>query len=444
MSRKPLTDASIRAAKPKAGRYRISDGHGLALEVSPAGGKHWRYRYELAGKEYLYALGEWCTAPDGETAEQAGARRAAGRFTLAEARAERQRCRDMVKLGRHPLNAKKADQQARAHSSANTFEAVAREFVEKRGSGWSDNHRARFESFMQRDVYPAVGALPVRDVTASAVLAILRTVEDRGATDMAGLGRGFIGQVFRYALATGRCDSDPTLAMRGALKAHTKQHHAPLERADMPAFFSALAAVPLDRPTEIAVRLLAYLFVRPGELREAQWTEFSLDQAEWRIPGERMKMGSPHVVPLPSQAATLLRELQALTGHTPWLFPHSQRPRECMSDGALGRTVKRVLMALNDGKSRRFTPHGYRATASTLLHETGVESRLIELQLAHQDRDQSRASYDHSARLPERRQMMQAYADLLDELMQPRSNVVPLRAAPAPPAASASLPTSTG
>jgi integrase len=395
--------------------------------VSPAGGKHWRYRYELAGKEYLYALGEWCTAPDGQTAEQAGARRAAGRFSLAEARVERQRCRDMVKLGRHPLDAKKAEQQVHAHSAANTFEAVAREFVEKRGGDWSDNHRARFESFMKRDVYPDIGALPIRDVTATAVLAVLRKVEDRGSTDMAGLGRGFIGQVFRYAMATGRRDSDPTQAMRGALAAHTKQHHAPLERADIPAFFFSLAAVPLDRPTAIAVHLLAYLFVRPGELREAQWAEFSLEAAEWRIPGERMKMGSPHVVPLPSQAVTLLRELHALTGHTPWLFPHSQRPRECMSDGALGRTVRRVLAAIDDGKERHFTPHGFRATASTILHETGVESRLIELQLAHQDRDQSRASYDHSARLPERKAMMQSYADMLDALAEPKSNVVPLR-----------------
>ena len=215
----------------------------------------------------MYALGKWCTVPDGKDGRaRTNERRGAGRFSLAEARVERQRSRDMVKLGRHPLNAKKAGQQARAHSSANTFGAVTREFVEKRGGHWSDKHSARFESFMDRDVHPDIGALPIRDVTATAVLAVLRKVEDRGATDVAALGRGFIGQVFRYAVATGRCDSDPTLAMRGALKAHTKQHHAPLERADMPAFFSTLAAALLNRPTGIAVRLLAYLFVRPGEL----------------------------------------------------------------------------------------------------------------------------------------------------------------------------------
>ena len=423
---KPLTDVTIRNAKPGEKAYRLRDGHGLSLEVTPAGGKVWRYRYELHGKEYIYAMGHWAVAPDGETTEQAQTRQAAGRFSLAEARIERQRCRDLVKLGRHPLHVKKAEQQERTRAAANTFQALAEAFSEKQ-SHWTDKHRGRFENFMANDVFPAIGALPIRDVTAPAILSVLRKVEERGATDMAGLGRGFIGQVFRYAIANGLADSDPTVAMRGALKRHVKKHHEPLARPDFPLFFGALASIPLDRPTAIAVRLLAYLFVRPGELRAAHWHEFNLDAAEWRIPGERMKMGSPHVVPLPSQAVVLLRELHALTGHTPWLFPHSQRPREPMSDGTLGQTVKRVLAAIADGKERRFTPHGFRATASTILHEIGVESRLIELQLSHADRDQSRASYDHSARLPERAAMMQSYANLIDRLIageSAQSNVV--------------------
>jgi integrase len=427
ISRKPLTDASIRTAKPKAKRYRMSDGHGLAIEVSPAGGKYWRYRYEMAGREYLYALGEWATAPDGETAEQAAARRAAGRFTLAEARFERQRCRDMVKLGQHPLAARKAQQQASRHNAANTFEAVAAEFIEKRGSEWGDSHRARFTAFLENDARPEIGALPIADVPAATVLAILRKVEARGSLSMATEGRSIIGQVFRYGMATGRCSSDPTAAMRGALETRVVRHHAPLERAEMPAFFKALTETEMDRPTAIAVLVLAYLFVRPGELRGAQWSEIDLDAAEWRIPGERMKMGSPHAVPLPSQAVDLLRQLHALTGHTPWLFPHSQRPRDCMAEGTLGRALDRVIERAGIGK--RFTPHGFRATASTMLHETGTESRLIELQLAHQDRNASRASYDHSARLPERRAMMQSYADMLDAMAQPNGNVVLLHSA---------------
>jgi integrase len=433
-ARKPLTDATIRNAKPAEKAYRLRDGHGLSLEVTPAGGKLWRYRFELHGREHLYALGQWATAPDGETAEQSATRRAAGRFTLAEARIERQRCRDLVKLGRHPLHVKKAEQQERTRAAANTFEAIAREFAGKQGH-WTGTHRFRFESFMQRDVFPALGSLPIRDVNAPAILAVLRVVEERGSTDMAGMGRGFIGQVFRYAIANGISDSDPTLAMRGALRPHKKKHHEPLARADFPAFFNALGSIPLDRVTDIAVRLLAYLFVRPGELRKARWEEVNLDAGEWRIPGKRMKKRTvtDHVVPLPAQAVALLRELRALTGHTPWLFPHSRRPRDCMAEGTLGQTIERVLAAIGDGKDRRFSPHSWRATASTILHESGVESRLIELQLAHADRDDSRASYDRSARLAERAAMMQSYADLIDRLIAGESaaasNVVPLRGA---------------
>jgi integrase len=433
-ARKPLTDATIRNAKPADKAYRLRDGHGLSLEVTSPGGKLWRYRFELHGREHLYALGQWATAPDGETAEQAETRRAAGRFTLAEARIEQQRCRDLVKLGRHPLHVKKAEQQERVIAAANTFQALAEAFASKQ-SQWTGGHRFRFESFMQRDVFPAVGSLPIRDVTAPAILSILRQVEERGATDMAGLGRGFIGQVFRFAIANGFADSDPTLAMRGALRPHVRRHHEPLARADFPAFFNALGSIPLDRVTDIAVRLLAYLFVRPGELRRARWEEVNLDTDEWRIPGKRMKKRTvtDHVVPLPTQAVALLRELRELTGHTPWLFPHSQRPRDCMAEGTLGQTVERVLAAIGDGRERRFTPHSWRATASTILHESGVESRLIELQLAHADRDDSRASYDRSARLPERAAMMQSYADLIDRLITGESvatsNVVPLRAA---------------
>ena len=210
----PLTDARIRAAKAQQKRHRVSDGHGLSVEITTAAGKYWRYRYELGGKEHLYAMGEWATAPDGETAEQSEARRAAGRLTLAEARLERQRCRDMVRRGQHPIAARKAEQQASQQSAANTFEAVAREFVDKRGGEWSDNHRFRFDSFMRRDVLPAIGSLPIKNVSAVAALAVLRKVEERGSTDMASLGRGFIGQAHCRADATGWCHA-PRRASRG-------------------------------------------------------------------------------------------------------------------------------------------------------------------------------------------------------------------------------------
>ena len=419
----PLTISQIRNAKPKpkAMRSRLSDGHGLWLEVSRAGGRHWRYRYKLGGKEHLYAAGKWCVAPYGETDMQATARRAAGMLTLSEARAEREMWRAMVVRGSHPIDAKRAEKLTAAASNANTFAAVSAEFVRTRGQEWSESHRFRVESFMQRDVFPEIGALPVRDVTSAMVLAILRKVEARNALNMAALGRGFIGQVFRYAVATGRADNDPTLALRGALQTRDVKHHAPLEKADIPNFFEALATkARVNRQTEIAVRLLAYLFTRPAELRGAAWSEFDLSAAEWRIPADRMKMSRPHVVPLSAQAVVLLRELHELTGPLRWLFPHSRHPRTCMGHSTFNHVIDRM------GYAGRFSAHGFRATASTMLHEIGFPSELIERQLAHAERNKSKAAYDHSARLPERRQMMQSWADMLDEMMKPKSNVLPI------------------
>jgi integrase len=406
-----LTDTRIKAAKPKGARYRIKDGLGLYLEVMPSGSRFWRYRYKLNGRENLFAMGEWCSAPCGETPEQAHARRDVARFTLAEARIERQRARDIVQRGQHPLVAKKAERLAQTLSKANTFETVSREFIALRIGSWSASHRQRFEGFMAANVYPDIGPLPVREVSSAAILALLRKVEARKATSLASTGRGIIGQVFRYAIAIGKADNDPTVALRGALTPHTTEHHRPLERGDIPEFFEALACMSrTNRQTQIALRLLAYLFPRPIELRSAPWSEFALDEAEWRLPPKRMKMRRPHIVPLSMQAVAILRELQVITGRQQWLFPNARRPMDCMSHNTLNAVIERM------GFGGRFTPHGFRATASTMLHEAGLDTRLIELQLAHQDKNKSRASYNHSARLPERKVMMQAWANMLDAM----------------------------
>ena len=327
----------------------------------------------------------------------------------------------MVVRGNHPLHAKRAEKLVAAASNANTFDAVAAEFVQKRGQEWGSVYRKNFTRYLERDVSPDIGSMPIREVNSAQVLAILRKVEARGSLSAAAAGRSYIGQVFRYAIATGKADIDPTFALRGALETREVQHHPPLERADLPAFFKALSADGASRPTGIAIRLMAYVFSRTIELRAASWGEFDLGRVEWRIPASRMKMGRPHVVPLPDQAVALLRELQTITGHQQWLFPNTRRPKTYMGGTTINRVIERM------GFLDRFTAHGFRATASTLLHEAGFDSRLIEMQLAHQDRNKSRASYDHSARLPERRQMMQAWADMLDEMMKPSSNVVTIR-----------------
>ncbi len=418
----PLTDVRIRNAKPRARRYRLTDGNGLSLEISPSGGRYWRYRYRLGNKENLFAAGEWFPRPAGESAEDAAKRRAAGKLTLSEARIEREKWRALVASGSHPVLAKRAERLVAAASNANTFDALTTEFVDQRGAKWGDVHRRRFVALMKTDVSPDIGVLPIRAVTPAQVLATLRKIEDRGALTVATIARFSIGQVFRYAIATGKADTDPTLALRQALKTHTVKHHSPLEKADFPGFFAALGNAGAGRHTEIAVRLLAYLFPRTVELRAACWPEFDLDRAEWRIPSSRMKMRRPHVVPLPTQAVVLLRELHGITGHQHWLFTNVRRPKAPMAATTINRVIERM------GFRDRFTAHGFRATASTMLHEAGFDSRLIELQLAHQDRNKSRASYDHSARLPERLKMMQWWADTVDALASSQSNakVVPI------------------
>jgi integrase len=418
-----LTVTKIRSAKPRTTRHMLRDGRGLWLEVSPRPPHRlfWRYRYKLGGNAGLYAAGEYCDAPYGETAEQAEGRRAGGKLTLAEARVEREKWRALVVRGIHPVQAKRDAKAAAAIISANTFAALTAEFLQQRGQRWSATYRARFQQRMEANVLPDIGSKPIRDVTAPMVLAVLRKIEARDALRLAAIVRVCIGQVFRYAMATGKADSDPTTALRGALKTYDVEHHAPLAKADIPAFFDAVATkARANRATEIAVRLLAYLFTRPSELRGAAWAEFDLDRAEWRIPAERMKMGRPHFVPLPTQAIELLRELHAITGRGTWLFPNIRQPKSLMSSSTLNKVIRRM------GYGGQFSAHGFRATASTMLHEIGFASELIERQLAHAERNKSKAAYDHSARVPERRTMMQSWADMLDEMMKSKSNVLPI------------------
>jgi len=420
-----LTDTKIRNAKAKASRYRIADARGLSIEISPRGGsevpgRHWRYRYRLGGKENIFAGGEWCAAPNGETPEEAQERRESGRLTLAEARVAREGWRADVKAGQHPRVSRRAKALASAASKAQTFDAVAAEFIEKRGAGWSDQNRKRLERFLERDISPDIGALPVREIRATHLLPLLRKVEERGAGTIAILGRGYLSQIFRYAIATGKADMDPAADLKGALKSHDRKHHQPLAQSDISPFFKALDADGGNPETVIAIRLLAYTFGRTIELRCAPWTEIDLDQAEWRLPAERMKMRRPHVAPLSRQAVSLLRALKKLTGRQRWLFPNTRRPATFMGATTINRVIERM------GYLDRFSAHGFRATASTMLHEAGFDTRLIEMQLAHQDKNKSRASYDHSARLPERRKMMQSWADMLDAMMKPKNNVVPI------------------
>lgn len=387
----PLTDTRIRTAKPARKPYKLTDSAGLHVEVRPSGAKLWRLRYRIAGKENLFALGEYPA------------------LGLADAREERDRARKLVKQGIHPAHNRQALRVAQIAEGANTFEAVAREWIEKNKVRWSPYYLRQVERFLKADVYPYVGTLPIRSVTAAHLLAIVKRLEKR-APSVALLVRQWCSAVFRYAVATLRADGDPTVALKGAITRPKVQHRKPLARTDIPRFHKALGESSGFRTTTIALRLLMLTFVRPVELRAAEWTEFDLDDAEWRIPAGRMKMREPHVVPLSHQAVELLRELKTITGGSRLLFPNYRRPKTYMTGTTLNRALERM------GFGGKFSSHGFRATASTMLNEMGYRPDVIERQLAHKERNQVRASYNQAEYLPERQKLMQEWAHTVDAL----------------------------
>ncbi|AOE83083.1 tyrosine-type recombinase/integrase [Pseudomonas sp. TCU-HL1] len=390
----PLTDAKIRNSKSGDKSLKLTDGGGLYLEVRPTGAKLWRLRYRIDGKENVFAIGGY---PE---------------IGLADARNEREKARSLIRQGVHPSHNRQAERLATSAANANTFEAVAREWIKKKAPGWTPYYLRQVERFMAADVFPFVGKLPIRSVSVAHLLEILSRIEARGAPTVALLVRQWSSAVFRYAVATLRADADPAAALKGAIHRPKVQHHKPLSREQVVDFSRALEQYGGYRTTVIAMRLMLHTFVRTVELRKAEWSEFDLDRAEWRIPAERMKMREPHIVPLSRQAVDLLRELHTHTGGRRLLFPNYRRPNECMTATTLNRALER--MGFNGKDSIGFSAHGFRATASTMLNEMGYRSDVIERQLAHAERNKVRASYNQAEYLEERRQLMQAWADDID------------------------------
>lgn len=413
-----LTDTRIRTAKKAETAYKLTDSGGLHIEVRPSGAKLWRYRYRIAGKENLFALGEYAQAPNGETETETYARVSGGRLTLAEARTERDKARALVKQGIHPAHNREAMKVAKIVEGGNTFEALAREWIAKHQAKWTPYYLKQVEAILKADVYPYIGSLPVRAVTSAHLLEIVRRVEKRAPT-VALLIRQWCSAVFRYGVSTLRADGDPTVALKGAIERQKVQHRKPISRTEIPKFLKKLSENGGNRPTLIALELLMLFFVRPIELRAAEWTEFDFDAKQWRIPAERMKMGEPHIVPLSKQALKLLRELKALTGSGKYLFPNRRRPQTFMSGTTLNRVLERM------GYAGAFSSHGCRATASTILNELGYSTDWIERQLAHKERNSVRASYNQAQYLAERTRMMQDWANLIDALAD--GKVTPIR-----------------
>ena len=405
----PLNDRACKTAKPREKLYRLSDSLGMYLEVMPNGSKYWRCKYRFGGKEKRLALGVY---PE---------------VSLKDARDRRADARMQLASGIDPSAAKRAIKLA--HSGAESFGAIAREWLDqtrgKRVASTNQTIQARLEA----DLIPWLGGRPVLEISASELLATLRRVEARGSLIVAKRLRQISSQIFRYAVATGRAQRDPSGDLRGALKSPgAEKHFAALTTpAEVGSLMRAIDGYSGQFVTRCALLLSPLLFVRPGELRAAEWPEFDLDASEWRIPANKMKMRQAHIVPLSRQAVAILRELNPLTGYrrpsnadSPlYLFPGARSHSRPMSNNTVNAALRRIGYT-ND----QMTAHGFRATARTLLAELGWKTDAIERQLAHKASGPLGAAYDRAQFLSERRRMMQAWADYLDGLRATPNKVV--------------------
>lgn len=399
-----LTDTVIRNAKPKQNKqYKMFDERGLFLLVTATGSKGWRFRYRFAGREKLISLGVY---PD---------------VSLKMAREKRDAARRL--LAEDPPVDPSARRQAAKRAHANTFEAVAREWLDKTEQEISKSTVDLLRRRLELYIFPAIGNRPIASITAPDLLVPLRRIENRKRFETARRTRSACGRIFRYAIATGRAERDVAADLNGALVTVKPRNFAAItDPKRIGELLRAIDSYQGQPSVMYALRIAPMVFVRPGELRAAEWSEFDLDTAEWRIRAERTKMKSEHLVPLAEQVLVQLRELREITGTGNYLFPSLRSRTRCMSDN----TINAALRRLGFGKDE-MTAHGFRSTASTQLNEMGFPPDIIELQLAHAERNKVRAAYNRAERLAERRKMMQAWANYLDALREGNDNITALR-----------------
>ncbi len=391
----PLSDTAIRNAKNKEKRYKLHDEKGLYLLVNKAG-KYFRFDYRFANKRKTLALGVY---PD---------------LTLKEAREKHAEARKQIVNGVDPAEFKKITKTMKAERAANSFEAVAREWFTKQAPVWAESHSSKVIIRLEQDIFPWLGGRPIAEITAPDLLAALRRVESRGAVETARRLRIICGQVFRFAVATGRAERDPAADLRGALQPTKTRHYSTItEPSRIGELLRAIDGYTGTFVVKCAFRLAPLVFLRPGELRQAEWSEIDFDRAEWRIPAEKMKMDTTHIIPLARQAIEILQDLFPLTGHGKYLFPSVRTNDRPMSENTISAALRRMGFTKDE-----MTSHGFRAMASTRLYEHGWAADVVERQLAHCERNKVRDAYDHAKFLPERRKMMEWWSDYLDALRE--------------------------
>ena len=389
----PLTDVKIRQAKPGPKPMRLWDAGGLYLEVAPSGGKRWRLKFRFEGKEKRLSLGVY---PD---------------VGLKEARERRDAERKLLTERIDPSVHRKAHKQTREGQAENTFEVVAREWHTKNAHTWKPDHRDGLLRRFIRDIFPWIGNRPIADITAHELLAVIQRIASRGALETAHRALGTVGQVFRYAVATSRASRNVAADLRGALPPPLVKHLAAI--TDPKRLVEILRVVDTYQgtlTTRCALRLAPLMFVRPGELRQAEWSHIDLEAAEWRF--KASKNGPHHIVPLCAQAVAILKELQPLTGKGRYVFQGARSSARPMSENTVNAALRRL-----DIPKEEMCGHGFRAAARTILDEVlGLRPDIIEHQLAHVVKDPNGRAYNRTAHLPERQKMMQQWADYLDQL----------------------------
>ena len=377
----PLTDLAIRQAKPGDKPRKLSDERGLYIEVRPTGGKYWRYRYKIDGVENVFAIGEY---PE---------------LGLADARAERDRARALVKLGRHPAHIRRADKARQIAENGSSFKIVALEWIDTKSKA-SESYRRQLTNAFTNNLFPYIGKMPVREVSSAQLLECLRRMDKRGATFYAISLRNWVSQMYRHAIRTLRADNDPAAALVGAFERGPVNHSRPMGTDMIGQFRRSLKKYAGFRSNTIALELLQLLFLRTIEVRRGRWQDVDLDAGVWDIPAELMKKRRRHIVPLGPRALELLRELHTITGGRELMFPGLRHPDK-MVDGA---TFNRALEFMG---FKGWTCHDFRATASTHLYESGLfRSEVIELQLAHAEGNKTKLAYNHAEYMVERAAMM--------------------------------------
>ncbi len=402
----PLSDTAIKNAKPRDGKsYKLSDEKGLYLLVTVNGGKWWRFDYRFDGNRKTLSMG---TYPD---------------TSLKQAREKRDAARKQIADGIDPGLTRKIE---KAGSIENTLAAVSLEFIEAKRNKWSASHAAHVQQCFERDVFPWIGNRPLKDLSAVEVLITLRRIVDRGSLETAARTKQFIGQAIRYGIATGRAERDVTADLRGALPSPNKGHFPAITEAKpLAQLLRDIDAYTGNFVVRTALQLQPLIFARPANLAAAEWSEFDLDAAEWRIAADKMKMKEAHIVPLSKQAIALLRDIYPLTGSSRYVFASNQGKagnEPHISRESIGAAIRRM------GYQGQHTAHGFRTTASTMLHEQGFHSDMIERQLSHGERNRVKAAYNRAQHLPERVEMLQAWADYLDGLKN-GAQVIPFKKA---------------